>query len=54
MMEFRDLPEEFEQYDCSECGNEFFVEYLPVIQELNRPSYCPYCGVEFAMLIEEV
>ena len=50
MRTLRELPEELESYECEECGNEFFVEYMPVIQEINRPSFCCYCGVEFQYL----
>ena len=50
MKDLEDLPDEFEAYECSECGNIFFVEYMPVIQDLNRPGFCCYCGVEFQFL----
>lgn len=44
-----EVPEDFEleRITCYDCKNSFFIEHMGEIQELNRPDYCPYCGVEF-------
>lgn len=53
-MEF-DIPEDWaiEQYECFGCYNVFYVDDMGEMQEINRPSYCPYCGAEFGLLVED-
>lgn len=42
-----DYPEELESYECGDCGNKFFVEYIGDLQGINMANYCCFCGVPF-------
>jgi hypothetical protein len=46
------IPDFMESYTCSACKNEFWVEDVGEMQDINRPSYCAYCGCEFQWLLE--
>ena len=37
-------------YVCSECENEFYLLELPL--DINKPNFCPFCGVKFEHLID--
>ena len=35
------------EHTCIECKNVFYTKWLPLPKELTKPSFCPFCGVEF-------
>ena len=44
---------ELEFYTCPECKNNFYVNDIGDMQDLNRPEFCPYCGIGFEFVEEE-
>tara|TARA_R110002012_G_scaffold157916_2_gene319216 strand:- start:4617 stop:4772 length:156 start_codon:yes stop_codon:yes gene_type:complete len=42
--------EDYSVFVCVDCDNEFLILDLPL--DINHPKFCPFCGIDFDMVVE--
>ena len=52
MNPFSDPLDDMLDLECGSCKGRFWVPYYEDLPDVSFPSYCPFCGKEFDMMID--